>query len=62
MNENFKEQQEIIKENINQMKRLLEDMKTWERDKLEKYLSDIILQNIVIKEQMLKEISEKIDI
>lgn len=42
------------------MKKILEEIKTWNRDELEKYLSNIILQNITIKEHMLKEIKEKL--
>ena len=52
------ENQELLENNINEMKKILEEIKTWNRDELEKYLSNIILQNITIKEHMLKEIKE----
>lgn len=54
------ENQELLENNINEMKKILEEIKTWNRDELEKYLSNIILQNITIKEYMLKEIKEKL--
>lgn len=54
------ENQELLENNINEMKKILEEIKTWNRDELEKYLSNIILQNITIKEHMLKEIKEKL--
>lgn len=54
------ENQELLENNINEMKKILEEIKTWNRDELEKYLSNIILQNIAIKEHMLKEIREKL--
>ena len=59
MNGNLKEKEDIIKDNINQMKELIEDIKTWDKEQLEKYLSDIILQNIMLKENILKEIKEQ---
>ncbi|MFR4519864.1 MAG: hypothetical protein ACLT40_07910 [Fusobacterium sp.] len=57
---NLIENQELLENNINEMKKILEEIKTWNRDELEKYLSNIILQNITIKEHMLKEIKEKL--
>lgn len=54
------ENREILENNINEMKEILEDIKTWNRDELEEYLSNIILQNIAIKERLLEELKEKL--
>lgn len=54
------ENREILENNINEMKEILEDIKTWNRDELEEYLSNIILQNIATKERLLEELKEKL--